>query len=161
MILYTKTFPLGKGISFARYINILDENSFPPFTLLIKKTPGTKKALIEVVLTAPPFIWSSSGFIVRGVLFNEITIEYLERRSFILKASVGVGNLIMSFFYIVFSGFLLSFMLFEAVINKSVENFLFMLVAFSVTLYPWISTYLREIKFLDRIGSLGSEMDEK
>jgi hypothetical protein len=52
-------------------------------------------------------------------------------------------------------------MLFEAVINKSLENLLFMLAAFSVTLFPWISTYLREIKFLDRIGSLGSDIDEK
>lgn len=164
MILYTKTFPLGKGISFSHYIDILDKESFSPFTLLIKKIPRTKKVLVEVVLTnlAPIWGWLGSGYVAGGVLFNEITIEYSERRNFILQASIGKANLLWSIFYFVLSAFFLLFMLFGIVINSiSLENVLIMLLIPAVILYPLMSNYLREIRFLDRIGSLGSDMDEK
>jgi hypothetical protein len=164
MKLYIKKFPLGKGISFTHYIDILDEKNFSPFTLLIKRVPKTKKVLIEVVLTDVTTTWGmlGSGFVMGGVLFNEITIEYSERGSFILQASVASGNLLLSFFYIVSFAFFLFFILFELVINNlPLGNLVMMLLAFAVGLYPVICTYLRQIRFLDRIGSLGSEMDEK
>jgi hypothetical protein len=161
MILYTKTFPLGKGISFSHYINILDEKNFPPFTLLITKIPKTKKVHIEIVFTntAGLGIYLVGGFVGGQVLFNELTIEHSERGSFVLQASIGRWNLFLSLCYIVFSTFFLLFIFFAIVIfGMSLENVLFMLLIPAVTLYPLISTYLREIKFLDRIGSLGSDI---
>lgn len=160
MILYTKTFPLGKGVSFSHYLDILDEKNFSPFTLLIKRMPKTKKVLIEVVFTNIAALGVlSSSFVIGGVLFSEVTIEHSERRNFILQASIGMGNLLMSFFYIVLSTFFLLFILFETVINNmSWENVFIMLLILAVILYPLIFTYLREIKFLDRIGSLGSDI---
>ena len=53
MLLYKKTFPLGKGTSASRYIKSLDEKSFPPYTLLISEIPGAKNYHIEIILTDP------------------------------------------------------------------------------------------------------------
>jgi hypothetical protein len=163
LCLYKRTFVLKKGLSYSRYIKNLGEKIFSPYTLLIERVPKTQKVHIEVELTDFMAIWpwgSPSAF--GGVLFSKATIEFSGKRDFILQASIGISNLLMLFFYILLSSFFLLFIIFEAVArNMSLENVLILLLILAIILYPLIFTSLREIKFLNRIGFLGSDTREK
>ncbi len=161
MILYTKTFSLGKGMTFSRYIEILDKKNFSPYALLIERVPKTKNVHIEIVLADITALWRWGNSIISGgLLFSDATIEHSGRRDFILQASIGIGNVLAFLFYILFSAIFLLFMIFEIIAkNISIAAIFFLLLIF--VLYPWISTYLREMQILDRIGSLASDRSEE
>jgi len=160
MILYRRTFPLKKGVSFSHYLEVLDHMNFSPYTLVIERIARTKEAYLETILTDYGSLgWTNGGFVIGGVLFSKATIKYLGKGDFILEASIGTGNLLMLSFYALFSVFSLLVIFFITLTrNLPLENMFIVLFILFIILYPFISKYFNEIKFLDRIGSLGSDI---
>ena len=162
MILYTKTFPLGKGVSFSRYIKALVEQNFSPYTLIIKEIPGTENYRIEIVLTDLVVgLWSIGAHFINGTLFSECTIQYSkDAREFTLQASVSGGNM----FLILLAGvpiiFLLLFVFFMIFTEgMSLDNIFVFLIIMIVILAPLTSTYIRDKNRLRNIGSLAMELN--
>jgi hypothetical protein len=129
---------------------------------LIERVPFTEDVHVEIVLTDIMALgrFGSSG-LFGEMLFNEATITYAGEKDFTLRASVGLGNLLLLSFYIVLSVFfLLSIISIIITRNMPLANIFFSLLP-AIVLYPMVSKYFREKKFLDRIGSIGSDTNGK
>ena len=72
IVLYKKSFPLPKGLTFSRYMEILDEMDFSPYVFIIEEVPLFGYYLLDLIYfplaVFPPF----SDFI----LLNKCTIRY-------------------------------------------------------------------------------------
>jgi len=163
MILYKKVFPLSKGISFLDYITVLRKMYFPNFVLTIDKIPLTENFRARIFFTAPLWKWGFANGFREGILLKECVIQSSkDERHFTLQASVIGWDLIASF-YIILPVLLFIFFLFFTITNKDTLSFnnLFYFVIFIVILSaPSTSTYLRDKKFLDKIGSIGTDLEK-
>jgi hypothetical protein len=159
MILYEKKFRLGDGVSLSRYINALDSMNFPPYTLLIHKIPGTNDFRIEILITRPVNLWGGNKSSTIRVLLNECTVKQLnEEEFFVLQASAETGNLLMALFFVLtLVALFLMILLTTTTKAEHRELFTFIFIIMLV-LAPSRLTYFRERKFLDRIGSIASEL---
>ncbi len=157
--LYKRTFPLKKGLTFTRYLEILDEQNFSPYTVIINKISRNKsnmKIVITDYFTMMRLGWSSGGA-VGDVLFSEAIIKKSGEKAFTIEASVGTGNLITIFFYAVLSIVFFVGILYIVVIkNLPLQNALVAPLILALVLYPLMSTYFRDRNLLNIIGSLGS-----
>lgn len=77
IVLYKKSFPLCKGLTFSRYMKILDELDFSPYAFLIKEVPLFGYYVLDLFFQHPIFpsfvpISPFSDFI----LLNKCTIRY-------------------------------------------------------------------------------------
>ena len=161
MILYEKKFRLSNNVSFSHYIKSLDEMNFSPYTLLISEIPFTNDFRIEIEITN--FItgyWGWHNVFSGGILFNECIVKHSKGdKFFTLQGSIGTGNFLLVIFYIVipllFFCSILSMMFTK---GTSIGNLFIAILVAAVLSGPAILTYIREKKFLDRIGSIGSEL---
>jgi hypothetical protein len=160
MILYERTFSLGKGLSFSRYIKNLDHESFPPYTLLISKTDDPDRCDIEIVMSDATM--SANVMFMRGILFNKCIVQYFKsERVYTISASAGSGNVIMSSVYVIIA-FLMFLLGFFILIIGEVPGQAFYPWAFTVVFIgPLISTYRLQKGLLDKIGFLGSDINEE
>jgi hypothetical protein len=164
MILYKKVFPLSKGISFLDYITVLRKMYFPNFVLTIDKIPLTENFRARIFFTAPLWKWGFANGFREGILLKECVIQSSkDERHFTLQASVIGWDLLIASFYIILPVLLFIFFLFFTITNKDTLSFnnLFYFVIFIVILSaPSTSTYLRDKKFLDKIGSIGTDLEK-
>src|SRR6266498_3374325 len=104
MILYKKTFSLGKDISFSHYITALGKKKFPSYYLRIEKIPSTTNYHGTLVFTLPNWGWRLRGPFIDGVLLRECTIQYSEgERHFTLQASPDTRNLLFVSIQVIFA----------------------------------------------------------
>ncbi|MEW6405419.1 MAG: hypothetical protein AB1649_26810 [Chloroflexota bacterium] len=161
MILYEKKFRLGDGIAFPYYIKTLDQMAFSPYTLRIHEIPDTQDFHIEIELTSPINAWGRMSPFAGWALLKECTVKYLQdENSFTLQASTGSGSFLKALVFLV-KLFLLLLMILSAVIMKDTTGellaFVFIILLFSP---PSVLMYIREIALLDRIGTIGSELQK-
>jgi hypothetical protein len=161
MILYEKKFQLNSGVSFSHYIKSLDEMGFSPYILLISDIPYTTNFHIEVVITYPINLWGFHNVFSGGVLFSECTVKHsIGENFFTLQGAVGMANLFIGLFYIVLSLFIIimTFSSTSASGTFSPGAFIFFTILSFLPLLPVLSTYRREKRLLDRIGTVASEL---
>src|ERR1043165_3660533 len=104
MILYKKTFPLGKGTSFWDYITALRKAYFPNFVLTVDKIPSTENYRVLIFFIASYWRMSWRNGYYERVLLKECTIQYSEgERYFTLQAWPRVGNLLFASVQILFA----------------------------------------------------------
>jgi hypothetical protein len=163
MILYKKVFPLDEGISFSDYINALRKEHFPNFVLTIDRIPPTENYRAEIFFTAPLWKWGVANAFPEGVLLRECIIQYpKEERYFTLQASPKTGNLVFVLFQSILALMFFVFGLLMAVTKDSMslnDMFIFVIITILI-LAPSVSIYIRDANFLDKIGSLGTELEK-
>ena len=161
MILYEKKFRLGNGVSFLHYIKSLDELGFSPYTLLISEIPYTTDFHIEVVITYPVNLWGFHNVFSGGVLLSENKVKHsMGEGFFTIQGAAGTMNFLICLFYIALPLFAF-FMSLSSIFGGgtfSLGTLLFFIILSSLPLVPVITTYRREKKLLDRIGSIASEL---
>ncbi len=162
MVLYKKDFPLGKVISFFQYITALRKAYFPDFVLAIDKIPLTENYRVQIFFTAPlrPLGWY--GSYLERVLLKECTIQYSKDEGrFTLRASPTTGNLFVASFQVLSAILLFVFAIFMIATNSGMllsDIFGFVIVII-VMLAPLTGIYLRDKKLLDKVGSIGKELE--
>jgi hypothetical protein len=163
MMLYERTFPLKKGLSFSRYIKNLDQESFPPYTLLINEIDHLERCEMEIMINDVVLLQgSANAMFMRGVLFKKCIIQYLkDERSYTLSAFVGFGNKFASLVWIIMAALMFVLGLFIFIGSKSPGQALVPWVCMLIFLAPLISTYRMEKSLLDKIGFLGSDISEE
>lgn len=96
IVLYKKSFPLRKGLTFSRYMKILDEMDFSPYVFTIEEVPLFGYYLLDLIYfplaVFPPF----SDFI----LLNKCTIRYSKDSQ---EVSLEAGASLQPFF--IFAGY--------------------------------------------------------
>jgi hypothetical protein len=158
MILYERTFFLKKRLSFPHYMKILDQESFPPYTLLINKTDRPDRCEIGIMVNDG--IMSGRMF-MGGVLFNKCKIQYFKSEgSYTLSATVGFVNVVMSSVYLIMSFLMFLLGFFILITSESPGQALFPWACILVFLVPLISIYRLQKGLLDKIGFLGSDIKE-
>ncbi len=162
MLIYKKRFSLGKGLSFSSYIQKLDEIHFSHYTLIIEKIPATENYRLEMVFIFPI---GQLGVVTfpGGTLINDCKIKYSNNENeFTLLGSIGTSNLVWTLFLSLPAVLAVSSMLFIT-FTKGIS--LVLIIVFAIvailSLTSVTSTYFREKKLLDRIGSLGMELENK
>src|SRR5687768_16921071 len=160
MILYKKSFPLGEGISFSGYIKALEKKRFPNYYLRIEKIPSTTNYHATMVFTVPNWEWGLRGPFIDGVLLKDCTIQYSEgERHFTLQASPKAMNLFFASFQVIFSVFfVVVFSIITIKDTMSLNEMFIFAIAVIFFLTPSTSIYLQDKKFLDKVGSLGTEL---
>lgn len=163
MNLYKRTFFLKKGLSFSRYINNLDHESFPPYTLLINKIDRSDCCQIEIVMNDVVMLRRSPNVLfVGGVLFSKCIVQHFkDEGSYTLSASVGFGNVLISSFCVLASFFMFLFGFFIIISGEDPVQVLFTWATILIFLTPFISIYRLEKGLLDKIGLLGSDINEE
>ena len=162
MILYKKTFPLDKDVSFLDYITVLRKKYFPKYVVTIDKIPSTEDYQAQLFFTAPLWRWGLANAFLDGVLLNKCKIQYFKDENVLtLEASPKTGNLFYASFYIMASVMMLTFALFMMLDKDtfSSNNILILALITILLLAPLISIYLRDKNLLDKIGSLGTEIE--
>jgi len=163
MVLYEKVFPLGKDISFLDYITLLRKKYFPNYVLTIDKIPSTENYQAQLFFTAPLWRWGLANGFLGGVLLNKCTIQYFKGAEFFtLQASPKTGNLFIASFYVISSVVLLIFAPFMMIDKDtfSSNNIFTLTIIAALFLAPPILIYLRDKKLLDKVGSLGKELEK-
>lgn len=161
MILYTKTFTLGKGIRFSSYIKSLGEQNFSPYTLLIEEIAGTENYRIEIVLTDLMALRCIDNTFPNAILFSECIIQYSKgAREFTLQASIGAGPLFVVSLYVILICLTLSITFLALTKGISRDLFVFVIIIIAISA-PLTSAYMRGKKFLGKIGSLAVELNKK
>lgn len=160
MTLYERAFFLGKGLSFSRYIKKLDQESFPPYTLLINKIDDLDRCDIEIVMSDATM--SANVMFMRGVLFNKCIIQcFKSDGSYTVSASVGFVNLVISLICLIMSFLMFLFGLFILITDDVPGQALYPWAGTILFLVPLISTYRLQKRLLDKIGLLGSDINEE
>ena len=163
MILYKKTFPLSKDISFFQYITALRKAYFPNFVITIDKMPPTENYLAQIFFTAPLWRWGLASSFRDGVYLKKCTIQYFKDEGFIiLQASPTTGNLFVALFYVISAILLFVFVLFTIDSNNimSFNNIVTLAGITVLFLSPSILIYLRDKNLLDKVGSIGKELEK-
>jgi len=164
MVLYKKVFPLSTGISFFQYITALRKAYFPNFVLTIDKLPPTENYRGQIFFTAPLWRWGLANAFLEGVLLKEFIIQYsTDEAHFTIQASAKVVNLFFFAFYILSAILLFVFAIFMMATNRgmSLNNIFGFAIIMLLMLAPLVSIYLRDKKLLDKVGSLGREIEGK
>lgn len=163
MILYKKTFPLGNGISFFEYITALRKAYFPNYVITIDKIQSTENYRVQIFFTAPLWKWGWANAFPNGVLLKESTIYYSKDEGyFTLQASVTGWTLLIASFYVISSILVFIFVLFTMIAKNTISfNNIFILVISVIVLSaPSIWIYLRDKKLLDKVGSIGTDLEK-
>lgn len=163
MVLYKKVFPLGKDVSFFQYITALRKAYFPNFVLTVDKIPATENYQAQLFFTAPLWRWGLANAFLEGVLLKECTIQYSNGENyFTLEASPKTENLFFASFYVIAVILFFVFAIFMIATNVSMSlNIMFgFAIIIIIMLGPLTSIYLRDKKLLDKIGSLGTEIEK-
>jgi hypothetical protein len=159
MILYERTFFLKKRLSFPRYIKNLDQEIFPPYTLLINKTDRPDRCEIEIMVND---IIMSGRMFMGGVLFNKCKIRYFKSEgSYTVSATVGFANVVMSSIYLIMSFLMFLLGVFILITGKSPGQAFYPWAVSVFFLVPLISTYRLQKGLLDKIGFQGSDLNEE
>ena len=164
MVLYKKIFPLGKDISFFQYITALRKAYFPNFVLTIDKMPPTENYQVLIFFTASLWRWGlASSFFHDGVFLRKCVIQYFKDEGHVIfQASPTTRNLFIALFYVISAILFSVFVIFSIATNNSLslnDIFGFVIVTI-VMLAPLTLIYLRDKKLLDKIGSLGAELEK-
>jgi hypothetical protein len=162
MVLYKKVFPLGKDVSFFDYITALRKKYFPNYVLTIDQIPSTENYQAQVFFTAPLWRWGLANVFPDGVLLNKCTIQHFkDEEHFSLQASPKTSNLFYAAFYVMTSVMTLIFALFVMIEKDafSFNNSFALAIITILFLAPPVSIYLRDKKLLDKVGSLGTELE--
>jgi len=163
MILYKKSFPLGEGISFFSYIKALEKKRFPNYYLRIEKILSTTNYHATIVFTAS--YWRSSwrnGYYER-VFLKECTIQHSKDTGyFTLQASPKAGNLLFASLQILFPISYFVFEIFTIVTNGgiSLNNIFGFAIVIIIMLAPLILIYLQDKNLLDKVGSIGKNLEK-
>lgn len=165
MILYRKTFPLGKGVSFAQYIKALEDALIPGFAFAIEKTSSPEKYRAQLIYfyTLGHSGWRT-GFTFGGVLLSECEILHSEGGdSFILQSSPTGINQFMFFSYliaasVVFISGLVAFISYNTI---TFQNMALLLLGTIVLSVPSIDLYRYDSKLLNKIGAIGMELGKE
>ena len=160
MILYKKDFPLGNDVSFLQYITALRKAYFPNFVVTIDKILSTENYQAQIFFTAPLWKWGLANAFREGVLLKECTIYSNDEKHFTIQASAKTVNLFIASSYVIGAILLFIFALFMIVTKNtmSFNNITALMLVTIVILAPVISVYLRDKKFLDKVGSLETEI---
>ncbi len=163
MVLYKKDFLLGKGASFSSYIKAVEKKRFTNYYLRLEKIPSTENYRAEIVSTIPIWRWGWDSSFIERVLLKDCTILYSKgERYFTLQASPRTGNLFFASFSVIFAflSFVFGFIFMATSDSMSLNNILAFAIVVILGLAPPISIYLRDKKFLDKLGSLGTELEK-
>jgi hypothetical protein len=162
MILYKRTFPLGKDISFFQYITAIRKSYFPNFVITLDKIPSTENYLAQIFFTAPLWRWGFANVFLDGVFLRKCTIQYFKDRGyFVLQASPRTWNLLVVSAVVIFALLFLSFILFTIFTEGISPRDSFFVVVFIVAwLTPFLSIYFRDKRLLDKIGSMAMELNQ-
>jgi hypothetical protein len=141
----------------------LEKSDFPGFVLLIEKgqTENTYKG--ELIFTAPILLFDEyHGVISDGILLNYCTFQH-ERRDghFTIQAYPRTRNLIIAAAYVIPTTLLwLTSMLYLYIENKSSFENIFGITAIAIIIFLiFINIYRRDAKFLNKVGSLATEIE--
>jgi hypothetical protein len=163
MVLYKKVFPLGKGISFSDYMNAIKKKNFPNYVLTIDKIPSTENYRAQIFFTAPLWEWGLANALPEGVLLRECAIQYSKGDTyFTLHASAKLVNLFFASIYVLLAILMFSFAVFMIGTNgsMSLNNIFGFVIIIILMLAPPVLIYLRDKKLLDKVGSLGTELQK-
>ena len=162
MVLYKKVFLLGKDVSFLDYITALRKKYFTNYVLTIDQIPSTENYQAQVFFTAPLWLWGFANVFPDGVLLHKCTIQHFkDEEHFSLQASPKPINLCIAAFYVMVSVTTLIFAL-SVMIEKdtvSFNNSVMLAIITIAMLAPPVSIYFRDKKLLDKVGSLGTELE--
>jgi len=162
MVLYKKVFPLRKGVSFFEYITALRKAYFPNFVITIDKMPSTENYLAQIFFTAPLWRWGLANSFRDGVFLKKCTIQYFKDEGYvILQASPTTGNLFIALFYGIGAILFFVFAIFTIATNGSMSLNDIFGFAIAIIIMSALSTsiYLRDKKLLDKVSSLGTELE--
>ena len=163
MILYKRSFPLGKGVSFSSYIKAVEKKRFPHYYMRLEKILSTTNYHATIIFTAS--YWRSgwrNGYYER-ILLKECTIQHSKDEGyFTLQASSKVGNLLFASLQILFTIAFFGFMIFTIVANggMSLNNIFGFAIVTIFMLAPLILTYIQDKNLLDKVGSLGIQLEK-
>jgi hypothetical protein len=163
MILYKKDFPLGEDVSFSSYIKALGKKHFPNYYLRIEKIPSTTNYHATMVFTVPNWEWGLRGPFIDGILLKECTIEYSEgEKHFTIQASARTANLLVASAMVILAIFLFVLVLFMMATNDrvSLNDISILTIAIIFFLVPSTLIYIQDKNFLDKVGSLGTELEK-
>lgn len=165
MILYRKTFPLGKGVSFAQYIKALEDALIPGFAFAIEETSSPEKYRAQLIYfyTLGHSGWRT-GFTFGGVLLSECEILHSEGRdSFILQSSPTGINLFLSLAYLTLASLLLVVSLAALIYYNTMtfQNVGMLLLVVAVLSFPSIDLYRHDKKLLNKLGAIGMELGKE
>jgi len=163
MVLYKKDFLLGKGVSFSSYIKAVEKKRFPNYYLRIEKIPSTTNYHATMVFTLRNWEWSLRGSFIDGVLLKDCTIQHSEgEKHFTIQASARTANLFFASSMVICAIFLFVFGLIMMATNNSVSlnDISILTIVIIFMLVPSTSIYLQDKNFLDRVGSLGTEIEK-
>jgi len=155
-------FPLHKDVSFFEYITALRKAYFPNFVIAIDKMPSTENYLAQIFFTAALWRWGLANSFRNGVFLKKCTIQYFKDEGYvILQASPTTGNLFIALFYVMSAILFFVFLIFTIATNGSMwlNDIFGFAIAIIILLAPSTSVYLRDKKLLDKIGSLGAELE--
>ena len=157
MLIYKKHFQLSEGLSVSSYIQELNDTAFPPYALAVEKTSAADRYRVRPIFMFQPgqmrvFLFPG------GMLFNDCIVQMSGgEREFIITGSIGALNLIFASLFILSAIFCLAFASFMAFTSgMSLTYFAVFVMLAIVSLAPVSSTFFREKKLLDLIGTFGS-----
>jgi len=162
MILYKKVFPLGNDITFYQYITALRKEYFFNFVITVDNIPSTENYRAQIFFVASD--WHSgwrNGYYER-VFLKECTIQYsIGERCFTLQASPKAGNLLFALLQILSAISIFIVAIFTIVTNSdiSLNNLLGFTTFIIIMLAPLILIYLQDKNLLDKVGSIGKDLE--
>ena len=162
MILYKKTFPLGKGISFFQYITAIRKSYFPNFVITLDKIPSTENYFAQIFFTAPLWRWGLANMFSDGVFLGKCIIQYVkDEEYFILQASPKTWNVLIASMYVIFAFLFLSIVLSTTITTGIFTRDLFFLIVITIAwLTPLAFIYFRDKRLLNKMGSLAMEIKQ-
>lgn len=163
MILYKRSFPLGEGVSFSSYIKAVEKKRFPHYYLRLEKIPSTTNYHATIIFTASYWRsgWRNSYY--ERVFLKECTIEYSEdERYFTFQGSTKMGNLLFASVQVLFAISFFVFMIFTIVTNGgiSLNNIFGFTIVIIFMLAPLVLIYLQDKNLLDKVGSIGKNLEK-
>lgn len=162
MILYKKTFPLGKGVTFFQYITALRKRYFPNFVITIDKIPSTENYRVQIFFVAPLWKWGWANSFRDGVLLRECTIQYSNgERYFTFQVSAKPVNLFIASFQVLSAILIFVFSIFMMISKNtmSLDQLFILAIVTTFLLAPSAFIYRRDKKLLDKVGAIGKELE--
>jgi hypothetical protein len=162
IILYQKDFPLGEGVSFLDFLKALDEKYYVNYGIVIDKTPTNDKCRFELVTHVPVLQWGWENMFAGKVLLSEGEILYSKKSGhFTIRAWSKGWNTVNAFLYAIMPLFLLPFGLYMTISRGHIGDAILLIIILLLFASPVISIYLRDRDILNRIGSLGTTLENK
>jgi hypothetical protein len=155
IVIYKKVFPLRKGLTFPRYMQIVNELDFSPYVFEIKKMALFEYYFLELLfnpllLPLPVFRFPSINKFSALILLNKCTIRYSKReREISLEAGTNIGNLLLYGSYIA----LAIITLYGTIITFS---YILLIMTILISIYL-VSIYNRDIQKYEKMISMASK----